>query len=690
MYRFQDETLTLEERCDALMRELAPEEKRGFLLYHNKGVPRLGIKPYSWWSEALHGLARSGQATCFPQAIALAATFTPDFVEAMGNIIALEARARHFESVRHGDCGTYKGLNFFSPNINIFRDPRWGRGHETYGECPFLTSEMGMAYVRGMQGDDPEHLKTVATPKHFAVHSGPEATRLGFDSRVSERDLNETYLPAFKNCLTKAGAQSVMTSYNAVNGTPSSMNSAMIRGLLREKWGFKGVVVTDAFTAQALWKFHKKASDYQEALGLELKNGVDLMTDLSDEVEEAYARGLFSDEDIDRAVRNQLMMKFRLGMFDGSPDVPPYELIECKAHRETAFEIARRGIVLLKNDSHLLPLNRERIGKIAVIGPNADEESILYGNYAGSATRRVTPLQGIINEFGDQDRVIYALGCEHIRNVSEGCADPDDRVAEAVIAAEMADVVVLCLGLSPRIEGEGGDDSNADAAGDKESLELPPVQLNLLKQIRAVGKPLVIVNISGSAIAVEAVAGEALVQCFYPGPEGGRALADILFGHFNPSGFLPVTFYRSTGDLPPFDDYSMENRTYRFFKGEVLYPFGYGLSYTTFEYSALKAPEKNGLNVPLSCSVTVSNTGNMDGETVIQLYFRHLNAPTRVPLKQLAAVKRISLEAGETQTVELTVPAEAFLMTFEDGTQKQVPGTVELLAGNVKSSVIRG
>ena len=681
MEKFRNVALPLEERIDALLSALTVDEKLGFINYRNEGVPRLGIPPYVWWNEALHGLARSGTATVFPQAIAMAATFTPELVERMGEVIAKEGRARHFESARHGDCGTYKGLTYWSPNVNIFRDPRWGRGQETYGECPWLTGEMGAAYVRGVQGDDPEHLKAAATPKHFAVHSGPEKTRLGFDSRVSEKDLRETYLPAFHQCV-KAGAQSVMSAYNAVNGTPCSVNSRLLNEILRDEWGFDGAVVTDAGAGEALVRDHKHCADYPAAIAEELGSGVDVVTDWATGVREAYERGLIAEADLDRALRNQLRVKFRLGLFDPPRDVPPCDVIECPEHRALALDAARRSIVLLKNDGNILPLDFAKLKSVAVIGPNADSREVLMGNYFGTPTRTVTLLEGILEVAGGGCRVIYARGCEPVARKTEGCAEEYDRIAEAVSAAERADVAILCLGLNPLIEGEAGDAFNSEAAGDKVSLELPGLQKLLLEKVAAVGKPVILVAVAGSALALPEKSAAGVVQCFYPGAEGGTALAEVLSGRVNPSGRLPVTFYRSADDLPPFEDYAMAGRTYRFFGGEVLHPFGFGLSYTEFRYSGLSVPGRIAAGEPLKVAVGVENTGKRAGETVVQLYVAALNPPTRAPQKQLAAVKRISLKPGETRQVGLEVKPESFLLTFDDGERKLLPGAWRIEVGH--------
>lgn len=673
MKAFRNPALPLEERIDDLMSELTVDEKLGLLNYRNEGIPRLGIPPYVWWNEALHGLARSGSATVFPQAIAMAATFSPELVERMGEVVAEEGRARHFDAMAHGDFGTYKGLTYWSPNVNIFRDPRWGRGQETYGECPFLTGEMGAAYVRGVQGNDPEHLKAVATPKHFAVHSGPEKNRLAFDSRVSEKDLRETYLPAFHKCI-EAGAQSVMSAYNAVNGTPCSLNARLLNGILREEWGFDGAVVTDAGAGEALVNDHRRYSDYPTAVADELRSGVDLLTDWATGAREAWARGLIAMADLDRAVRNQLRVKFRLGFFDPPHDVPSCDVIECAAHRKLALDAARRGIVLLKNAGNILPLNFASLGSVAVIGPNADSREVLMGNYFGTPTRTVTLLEGILAEAGDSCRVIYARGCEPVSARTEACAEDFDRIAEAVGAAERADVAILCLGLNPLIEGEAGDAFNSEAAGDKIDLELPGVQKLLLERVAATGTPVVLVAVSGSALALPEELASGVIECFYPGAEGGTALAEVLSGRVNPSGRLPVTFYRSAADLPPFDDYAMAGRTYRFFAGEVLHPFGFGLSYTTWSFREFSVPERGKVGGAVNVELTVENTGDRAGETVVQVYVSAIDSPTRTALKQLAGMRRVALAPGESERIALAISPESFLLTFDDGSRQHLPG----------------
>ncbi len=680
---FRDVALPIDARVEALLGAMTLAEKLGQLHYRNPGIPRLGIPPYVWWNEALHGLARSGAATVFPQAIAMAATFSPDLVRRMGEVIALEGRARHHESARHGDFGTYKGLTYWSPNINIFRDPRWGRGHETYGEDPFLTGTLGVAYVHGVQGDHPERLNACATPKHFAVHSGPEATRLHFDAVVSEQDLRETYLPAFQMCVA-AGAASIMGAYNAVNGTPCSANRRLLVEILRDEWGFDGAVVSDAGAGNALYKEHKRCRDYPEAVAMEIRNGMDCLTDWEIGAAEAFKRGLIGEAEVDTALRRQLRIKFRLGLFDPPGVAPlsdtPYEVIECEAHRARALDAARRSMVLLRNRENLLPLNREALKSIAVIGPNADILDILLGNYNGTPTRHVTPLEGILAAVSPQCRVWHARGCEHLAARTEGCAEDHDRIAEAVAVARRAEVAVLCMGLTPRIEGEAGDAFNSEASGDKVRLELPGLQNLLIEKVVATGTPVVLVLISGSALAPvwadDHVA--AILQGWYPGAEGGRALAEILFGDVNPSGRLPVTFYRRTEDLPPFENYAMAGRTYRFFGGEPLYPFGYGLSYTRFDYSDLRLEVTPS---DVAVEVTVTNTGNRDGDEVVQAYVADCASAHRTPLRQLAAFQRVPLAAGESRVVPLRIPRERLQVTDTAGRRFVEPGEFRLSVG---------
>lgn len=662
-------SLTFEQRARLLLAEMTTEEKLSQVNYRNAAIPRLGLPAYVWWNEALHGLARSGAATVFPQAIGMAATFHPDRVFEMAVVIAREGRARHHESVREGDFGTYKGLTYWSPNVNIFRDPRWGRGHETYGEDPVLTGTLGAAYVRGLQGSHPRYLQAVATPKHFAVHSGPEATRLSFNSVVSERDLRETYLPAFEACFS-AGAASVMTAYNAVNGEPCSTNSRLIGDILRNEWGFQGAVVTDAGAGEALYKEHRRVADYPEAVARELASGVDVIVDWEQGAGEAWARGLLAEHDLDRAVFNQLLVKFRLGFFDPPEDVPlsgtPYEVIECESHLDAARRASAESLVLLRNPEGLLPLDPGALRNVAIIGPNADARDVLLGNYHGTPTRQVTLLEGMRRALGQECRVWHARGCELLGQRTEPCAEDDDRLAEALSAARRSDVVILCLGLNPSIEGEAGDAFNAEAGGDRTLIELPRPQENLVRRVASCGKPMVVLYFTGSAVASAAVdeCAGAVLQCWYPGAEGGDAIAQTLLGMHNPGGRLPVTFYRATDDLPPFADYSMRGRTYRFFEGTPAYPFGFGLSYTRFSYESVDAlATADGL----VARVALSNNGNRDGDEVVQIYARAVEPAVPSPLQSLIGFRRVTIAAGARVTVDVPLASTAFLLVDSDG-----------------------
>jgi beta-glucosidase len=677
-----DATKSFEERAKLLLAEMTTEEKLSQVNYRNKAIPRLGMQEYVWWNEALHGLARSGAATVFPQAIGMAATFNEERLDDMAEVIAVEGRARHHESARQGDFGTYKGLTYWSPNVNIFRDPRWGRGHETYGEDPYLSGVMGAAYVKGVQGDHPKYLQAVATPKHYAVHSGPELTRLSFDSVADERDLRETYLPAFKACF-KAGAQSVMTAYNAYNGEPCATNEYLVNTILRDEWGFDGAVVTDAGAGEALYKEHKAVKDYPEATAKELTSGIDVVVDWEEGVEEAYKRGIVDEAALDRAIYNQLLVKFRLGFFDDPAEVPmtdtPFEIIECEAHLEKARQATREALVLLKNNDSLLPLKKDALKNIAVIGPNADARDVLMGNYFGTPTKQVTILQGIQNAAPEGCRVWHAKGCEHISDRTEACAEDFDRFAEAVSVAERCDVAILCLGLTPTIEGEAGDAFNAEAGGDKLQIELHRCQETLVEKVLATGTPVVVLMVAGSSVispAVEAKV-QAMLHCWYPGAEGGDMIADTLFGANNPGGRLPLTFYRGTDELPGFEDYGMEGRTYRFFKGEPAYPFGFGLSYTSFEYSELSVERVNG---GVAVAVTVTNSGSVAGDEVVQVYASQ-SAEFRTPIRSLVGMERIHLAADESRRVELTIEDDTIMLTDPEGKQAIIPGELLLSVG---------
>ncbi len=573
--------MTFLKRAKELVSKMTIEEKMAQMRYDAPAIERLGVPAYNWWNECLHGVARQGCATVFPQAIGLSASFNTELMNKVAEVISTEARAKYNEFKKFGSTELYQGLTFWSPNINIFRDPRWGRGHETYGEDPYLTGRMGVAFIKGLQGEG-KYRKLDATIKHYAVHSGPEYERHGFDAVVSKKDLYETYLSAFKYCIDNADPSAVMGAYNRVNGEACCASKTLLKDILFGEFGFKGYVVSDCGAIRDIHAGHKITENETESVALALNNGCHLNCgDAYLSLYDAYEQDLISEKTITEAVEKLFEARFRLGMFDDDCeyDKIPYEVVECDEHTEINREMARQSLVLLKNNG-ILPLSSE-VKTIAVIGPNADDIGVLKGNYNGTFSRHYTALRGIQDAF--DGKVLFAVGCHpHDPNSGNWCGNP---VREAVIAAQKADVVIMCLGLNPSMEGEEGDTFNGDAAGDKKDIELPLSQKRLFDAVMAVGKPTVFVNISGSCVSLceQDEKCDAVIQCFYPGAQGGNALADIIFGKVSPSGRLPVTFYRSSEDLPPFRDYSMENRTYKFFKGPVLYPFGHGLTYADIE-----------------------------------------------------------------------------------------------------------
>lgn len=624
------------ERAKELVGKMTLAEKISQMCYDAPAIERLGVPAYNWWNECLHGVARSGVATVFPQAIAMAASFNTELMHEVATAISDEARAKYNEYRKFGSTLIYQGLTFWSPNINIFRDPRWGRGHETYGEDPYLTGEMGVAFIKGLQGDG-KYRKVDATIKHYAVHSGPESKRHSFDARVNDKDLYETYLWAFKYCIDNAKPSAVMGAYNRINGEPACASKTYLKKVLFEEFGFDGYVVSDCGAICDINNHHKVTANYAESAALAVNNGCHLNCgDAYKWLKTAVASGLVSEETITEAVERLFEARFRLGMFDDDCEYDniPYEVIECEKHRELNRKMAAESIVLLKNDG-ILPLDPGKT--IAVIGPNADDISVLLGNYNGTPSRYSTLLQGIRD--AASSRVIYARGCKMFDDTINSWEENPTR--EAIIAAQKSDVVILCMGLNPSMEGEEGDAYNGALGGDKADLELPPSQKRLYEEIKKVGKPIIFVNVSGSCINLSDQDRNcnAVIQCFYPGAEGGNALADVIFGKANPSGRLPVTFYKSVDDLPPFEDYSMENRTYRFFKGDVVYPFGYGLSYSTFEYRDDKICGGE-------MALTVKNTGKYDGKVVIKVYDTSEN-------KRLIGFTKVHIDKTESRQVEV-------------------------------------
>lgn len=670
-----------------LVSQMTLDEKMSQMLYDSPAIERLGIPEYNWWNEALHGVARAGDATVYPQAIGLAATFDEKLVGEIADTVSTEGRAKFNQFLKKGDRGIYKGLTFWAPNVNIFRDPRWGRGHETFGEDPYLTGMLGTAYIKGLQGEDPEHLKSAACAKHFAVHSGPEADRHSFDAKASRQDMYDTYLYAFKRCVADAGVEAVMGAYNRVNGEPACASRTLLQEILRGEWGFEGHVVSDCWAILDFHEHHKVTNTVQESAAMAVNNGCDLNCGTAFlHLKEAYEEGLVSEEKITAAVERLMEVRIRLGMMKEYPspyaDIP-YEKVECGEHVELSVEAARRSMVLLKNDG-LLPLKKDEIRSIAVIGPNANSRDALVGNYVGTSSQYITPLEGIQQYAGDSVRIYYAEGCHLYKDKVEFLAREKDRFAEAVIAAEQADVVVMCLGLDATIEGEEGDAGNEYASGDKIDLRLPGLQQELLETVTAVGKPVVLILSAGSAMDLS-WAGEhvsAILNTWYPGARGGKAVAEALFGAFSPSGKLPVTFYASTDDLPDFKDYSMDNRTYRYFQGTPLYPFGYGLSYNEIAYKNAKISRSGGvIGDTVTVTVDVENKGAYEAHEAAQLYVKDMEASTRTPNWQLRGIENVHLLPKETKQITFELHARDFALITEDGKCVVEPGAFQIAVG---------
>lgn len=824
-FPFHDPDLSVEERVDDLVARLTLAEKVAQMVFDAPAIPRLGVPAYNWWNECLHGVARAGKATVFPQAIGLAATWDVSHHHRVAQAIGDEARAKHHHFLRQGKREIYQGLTFWSPNINLFRDPRWGRGQETYGEDPFLTGELGAVFVRGLQGNHPRYLKLVATPKHFAVHSGPEPDRHTFDAQVDDRDLQMNYLPHFKKCVIDAGAWSVMCAYNRFRGEPCCGSNPLLQKILRDQWGFRGYVVSDCGAIKDFWAHHRVVDTPAKAAAKAVRAGTDLNCgDQYPNLVAAVEMGLISEAEIDRSVKRLFAARFRLGMFDPEERVPfagiPYSVVDSPEHDLLALETARKSMVLLKNDGQLLPLSKN-LKSVAVIGPNANNVDVLLGNYNGTPTHPVTVLAGIRRAVGHSMRVRYAQGCElaqglrtleivpakllttpagqsgvvgeYFANVDltgqsamsrvdstidfywadeSPFAEPatdiysvrwdavltpaesgsydlgvtavgrcrlqaDDRLvaeldfpdhtltkvstielvagqplrlrleysktrgegmvqlvwaahdrdlqSEALSLARSADAVILCLGLSPRLEGEEMPVAiDGFSGGDRLTLDLPDVQQQLMQAIAQLGKPTVLVLMNGSPLSIEWADRHipAILEAWYPGQRGGDAVADVLFGDYNPGGRLPITFYRSVDQLPPFSDYSMAQRTYRFFSGSVLYPFGHGLSYTHFTYHdlVLSAAEIHA-GERLRISATVRNIGDRAGEEVVQLYITDLQASVPVPIRSLAGFQRVFLPAGESRRVDFVIEPQAFAMVDDRGIWRIEAGEFDLFVG---------
>ena len=822
---YKNPNLPTQVRVDDLVSRMTLEEKVSQMMNGAPGIERLGVPAYDWWNEALHGVARAGYATVFPQAIGLAATWDTKLMYQVADVISTEARAKHHEFARNKQHARYQGLTFWSPNINIFRDPRWGRGQETYGEDPYLTAKLGVEFVRGLQGNDPRYFKVIATPKHYAVHSGPEPERHAFDAITNERDLRETYLPAFRATILDGKAYSVMCAYNRTNGEPCCANKKLMTDILRGEWGFNGFVVSDCGAIYDIWKFHKTVPTEMEASVLGVRGGTDLTCGTEyPTLVQAVKQGLITEAEIDTAVKRLMTARFRLGMFD-PPEMVAYARIpfsqnDTPEHRQLALKTARESIVLLKNANRTLPLKKD-LKKIAVMGPNADAPEVLWGNYNGQPSRLITPLAGIRNAVSQNTKVVYALGStlageevvpvpasvltvngtdpglkgEYFNNQElrgpattvrtdaridfnwgrynptpelsgsnfsvrwtgkltptesgnytigftaddgarlyidgkllvdawasnptrtatkeialEGGRSYDLRLeyfqnnreniiklvwsyprlaerltAEAVKAAQDSDASILVLGISAGLEGEEMPVKvEGFRGGDRTDLSLPKSQEALLKAVVATGKPVVVVLLSGSALAVNWANDNAaaMLHAWYPGGEGGTAIADVLFGNYNPGGRLPVTFYKSVDQLPPFDDYSMAGRTYRYFKGEPLYPFGHGLSYTKFAYSNLRLAEKSvKTGEAIKVTVDVTNAGEREGDEVVQLYLTDTAATAPVPIRTLVGFERIPLRPREKRSVTFTITPRQMSLIDDSGKRIIEPGEFSIAAG---------
>lgn len=644
---------------------MSVEEKVSQLTNVAKSISRLGINEYNWWSEALHGVARAGTATVFPQAIGLAAAWNVELMEKIAAVIAEEARAKYNEFQRQGRHGLYEGITFWSPNVNIYRDPRWGRGQETYGEDPYLTSRLGVAFVKNMQGNG-EHMKAAACAKHFAVHSGPEQGRHSFNAVASEKDMRETYLPAFEACVKEAKVEAVMGAYNAVNGVPACCSSYLLKDILRDEWGFEGHVVSDCGAIEDISENHKYAPDKVHAAAYGIKNGCDLNCGTMYELlTDAYEQDLVDDNDLDLALEHLFLTRMKLGMFDESTEFDdiPMSVVACEEHKKLSLDAAHQSLVLLKNDG-VLPLNKSDVKKVAVIGPDSDNEEMLLGNYFGTPTEFSTPFRGIKEYLEGSAEVNFFNGCDFF--------EKDEKLLnEAVAAAKEADTVILCLGLTSDYEGEECDAFNPFQAGDRVFIELPDAQTELVNAVYAVNKNIILLSFGGGAFAYKenAQKAKAIVHCWYPGEQGGRAIADILFGEVSPSGKLPLTFYEGTGDLPDFHDYSMKNRTYKYFEGEAAYPFGFGLSYTNFEYGDTKVTADDE---QAKISVTVKNTGGYDAYETIKVFRKEKERIPNQPLKSLIRFNKIFLKQGEEKTVEFTVSKEESFRISDEGKKEFV------------------
>jgi len=672
--------LPVAERVEALLSQMTLAEKISQVVHQAPAILRLGIPEYNWWNECLHGVARAGRATVFPQAIGMAASFDPDLLFRVATAISDEARAKHHEAVRLGNRAQYFGLNFWSPNLNLFRDPRWGRGQETYGEDPYLTGRMGVAFIKGLQGNHPKYRKLDATAKHFAVHNGPELLRHSFNAVVSPRDLRETYLPHFEAAVREGKVAAVMGAYNRVNGEPCCASPTLLEKILREEWGFEGYVVSDCGAIDDFHAHHKVTRTAAESAALAVKHGCDLNCGCTYcKLEEAVMLGLLTEEDLNRVLRRLLATRFKLGMFDPEKNVPWSKLspkvVNCETHRKLARRMAQESMVLLKNNG-VLPL-RKNLRHILVAGSNAMDQNVLVGNYNGFAPQMQTVLEGILEKAGAGTQVQWTEGCE----LSSARPPNFGELGLLTSYGPPLDAVIAVLGYNALLEGEEG---TGDAGGDRQVYGLPGRQQEYLEHLKTLGKPLVLVVTAGSPVDLNwaQANADAIVMAWYPGEQGGGAVADVLFGDYNPAGRLPVTFPKSYDQLPPFEDYAMNGRTYRFMEGEPLYRFGFGLSYTSFKYSKLSVrTHKSGYVV----RVDVKNTGKIAGDEVAQLYVRDVESNVPVPRQHLEGFQRIHLNPGQKKTVCFILRSEQLVCYDDNGKPFIEPGEFEISVGGGQS-----
>ena len=693
-------SLDFEARTSILVSKMTLEEKISQLGNNAPAIPRLGVLEYNWWNECLHGVARAGTATVFPQAIGMAATFNPSLINDIAVVISDEARAKHHEALRNNDYSQYKGLTFWSPNINIFRDPRWGRGHETYGEDPYLTGQIGTQFVKGLQGNDPKYLKLVATAKHFAVHSGPESERHFFNANVNQRDLWETYLPAFKDLVVDANVYSVMGAYNRVNGESASASNYLLQEILRDKWGFNGYVVSDCGAINDIHANHKIVKTPEESAALGVITGCDLNCGgiYQRYLQESVTLGLISEKEIDTAVYRLFLARMKLGMFDPAEIVSyaqiPFDINNSQKHDELSLKTAQSSMTLLKNNG-VLPIDINNIKKIAVVGPNADNRNALLGNYHGTPSNPVTFLNGLNNYVGKRAEITYSKGVDLVKDGADGLNLLSDSIIKDV---KKADLAIFVGGLDATWEGEempGGINVDGFYNGDRTRIEMPEIQQKAIKAMIDTGTPVVLVLMAGSSIALSGLEEEldAILMAWYPGQRGGDATTSVLFGDYNPGGKLPVTFYSSTSELPDFKDYNMHSGkgfTYRYYKGEALYPFGHGLSYTNFKYSKLTT-DKTNINEKetFKISFNVKNIGDYDGDEVVQVYIKDLESKLKMPIKQLRSFKRVSLNKGDEKIVEFEFkPIEDFSY-YNSNEQKYMvdKGSFEIQVGSSSQDI---